>query len=147
MITLEVDGQLDLRRAFAKLEERARKRVEQSIKASGKNINKDVGDAIRRSKKTGKVYSRSAGNLSDTHRASAPGEAPANDTGNLASQIYFRQDDRLTVTVGSRAKYAAALEFGTSKIDPRPAWVPAVERERPKLLARLTRVLSEEARK
>lgn len=171
MITLEVEGQLDLRRAFAKLEEKARRRVEQAVKAAGTNINRDVAKALRSGPKSGVTYYRIPGdgymtvraggengppvafipgsgalNLSPTHRASAKDEAPATDTGTLARSIYYKQDNPLTVTVGASAAYATYLEFGTSRIKPRPAWVPATERERPKFNERIRRILSEEAK-
>jgi hypothetical protein len=76
-------------------------------------------------------------NLSLTHRASAPGESPAKDTGGLITSIY--NEDRpkrngFLKVIGSRLKYAYYLEFGTRKIEPRPSWIPAVERAIPKML-------------
>lgn len=79
-------------------------------------------------------------NLSLTHRASAPGEAPAKDTGGLITSIYNEerpQRNRLLRVIGSRLAYAYWLEFGTrdGKIKPRTSWIPAVERAIPKMLA------------
>lgn len=56
--------------------------------------------------KRGRVYKR--GNI--THVASAPGEPPARDTGNLASSGYLEEVDDLTMRVGFTASYAAILE-------------------------------------
>lgn len=65
------------------------------------------------------------------HRASAPGEAPASDTGRLvASLTHTIAPDGLTATIGvhdvSRVKYAPALEFGTRRMAARPFVVRAL---------------------
>lgn len=53
-----------------------------------------------------------------THRASAPGEPPAPDRGELRDSVQGRSDDTsATVTVASPAGY---LDQGTSRIAPRP---------------------------
>jgi hypothetical protein len=61
------------------------------------------------------------------HRASAPGEAPAIDLGELVNS-YTVQLDGLRASVGSPKELAALLEGGTGKIAPRPAAEPAAER-------------------
>ena len=69
------------------------------------------------------------------HRASAPGEAPATDTGNLANSIYARMTGKAEGEVGSTAEYAPVLEFGGAHVAPRPALRPAVQAEWPDFLA------------
>lgn len=62
---------------------------------------------------------------------SAPGEAPAVQYGTLVSAIAVDtqkvggQGWVATVGVTANAPYALALEFGTARIAPRPAWRPA----------------------
>lgn len=73
------------------------------------------------------------------HQASAPGEAPATDTGGLwaSYQVYIEETSDGTIgIVGSDNPNAANLEYGTSKIAPRPALVPAVEQSRTKFTNR-----------
>lgn len=68
--------------------------------------------------KTGRLYKRGK---KTTHQASAPGEAPASDTGNLAGSI--TQDVSafdLECRVSAETPYAEALEYGTTKMEPRP---------------------------
>jgi len=86
-----------------------------------------------RAAKHGLLYRR----RSVTHRASAPGEPPANDTGFLmhspGKQIYKLSEDEWALDLGpskesGRAEIAEWLEFGTSRIKPRPAWRPALDR-------------------
>ena len=53
------------------------------------------GEAIKsimQGPKTGRIYEKY--NPRRTHRASAPGQAPASDTGNLVSQIHY-QDQQI----------------------------------------------------
>ena len=64
---------------------------------------------------------------------SAPGQAPASDTGNLVSQIRVRQKNPDEVVVESNALYSSFLEFGTSKMLARPFLFPSTERSRKKI--------------
>lgn len=66
------------------------------------------------------------------HVPSAPGTPPNNDTGVLANNIETTRDPEnlLRVLVSSNAPYAAAQEFGNSKLPERPYMRPAMARER-----------------
>lgn len=64
-------------------------------------------------------------NLSLMHKASAPGDPPATDTGTLANSIESKREG-LSAVVWTEKKYAKWLEFGTRKIAPRPFMAPAV---------------------
>lgn len=72
--------------------------------------------------KSGRVYGR--------HRASAPGEAPAIDTGILHGSMFTREIGPTTYLVGTNVEYAPHLEMGTVNIRPRSFLLPAVEDER-----------------
>lgn len=66
-------------------------------------------------------------NYTTDHIPSSPGEPPAVRTGNLRdSTVAEKHDNYATIDVG--AEYAEWLEFGTSKIAPRPFVRPAVQR-------------------
>jgi hypothetical protein len=71
--------------------------------------------------KNGKVVPR--GTRMIPHRASAPYEPPAVDTGALRAS-YGHNVKRMvsggTLTVGSGSEYAPLLEYGTSRMAPRP---------------------------
>jgi len=58
-----------------------------------------------------------------THTASAPGDPPAVDTGALRASILSREIND-GATVSSHMEYAVYLELGTSKMAPRPVWIP-----------------------
>lgn len=96
----------------------------------------DVRKAIQGPPKTGREYARGVNN-DKVHRASAPGEAPATDTGALVNSIYNESRGKYSRAIGSRLDYAYYLEFGTFKMAKRPSWIPAVERAIPKMLKRV----------
>lgn len=83
-------------------------------------VHREVIRLILRTRKSGRWYKRRG----VRHRASAPGEAPASDLGNLVKNISTRaerdEQGRLTGTVVSAAKYARALEYGTKRMEARP---------------------------
>lgn len=70
--------------------------------------------------RTGKVY-RVPGTRNATYTASAPGEAPAVQLGNLISSITHElkvdTPDELIAQVGTIMEYAKRLEFGFSDVD------------------------------
>lgn len=59
------------------------------------------------------------------HVASRPGDAPNADTQTLNRGINVVQTGRLECEIQSTAPYSADLEFGTSKMEPRPFMGPA----------------------
>lgn len=64
------------------------------------------------------------------HVASSPGEAPNQDTGVLGNNIEAILKEPLIAEVSSNAPYSAPLEFGSSRMEPRPFMAPARDRER-----------------
>lgn len=81
--------------------------------------------------RSGRIY-RVAG-TKQRYQASAPGEPPAVRTGMLRNSIkYTVHGVSLSVkgVVGTGVRYAEWLEFGTSKMAPRPFLGPTFERER-----------------
>ena len=138
-MTLRMDGlaglQADLRRASAD----ARARVDDAVVGSAIELRGDVVKRIQRGPATGRTYVR--GQVS--HQASAPGESPATDQGGLARSVIFDKVAQMSATVGSDLVYAAVLEFGSDRIEPRPAWVPEVELMTPKFVRRVERALED----
>jgi HK97 gp10 family phage protein len=58
------------------------------------------------------------------HISSAPGQSPANWTGALVKSIKVQKEKHKSI-VSIGKKYAEYLEFGTSKMAPRPFIIPA----------------------
>jgi phage gpG-like protein len=73
--------------------------------------------------KSGRIYEVSPG---VAHQASAPGEAPAIDTGNLVNSIQTEMIGKATAMVFTNTEYAYDLEFGAAHLAPRPFLQPAV---------------------
>ena len=137
-LSIQFDGLDELQADLARASDETRKGVAREITRTALAINADVKKRIQRGPKTGRTYRKSE---TVTHTASAPGQAPATDTGFLASSPYYEQSSPLSATVGSRLAYAYFLEFGTRTIAARPSWVPAIEAERPKFDARVDAIL------
>ncbi len=77
--------------------------------------------------KTGRVVM--TGKYKDRpHQTSAPGEAPAVDTGQLYASGYSKRIGRLAWEAGFSADYAIYLELGTRFMAARPFLFPAVQR-------------------
>lgn len=79
------------------------------------------------------------------HVPSLPGEPPMADTGTLDRSIHVEQIDDLSARVVADAPYAAALEFGTSKMAERPFMRPAAKKVAPKMLKKVRAIVKREA--
>lgn len=135
-VTVEIKGLKEVQDAIRAYQGDISKQLGLIVNAAALEAVSDVRRAIQGPPKTGREYKRGK-NRDIIHRASAPGQAPATDTGTLVSSLYNEDRGYLTKAIGSRLPYAFYLEFGTLKIAPRPAWIPAVERAIPKMLKRV----------
>lgn len=69
------------------------------------------------------------------HQASAPGEAPASDTGFLVNNRSIKVDTlTLRASLTFHAEYALYLEFGTDRMEPRPFARPALANSWPRIV-------------
>ncbi len=91
----------------------------------GSDVNRETKRLIRTGPKIGRIYFIKG----RWHRASAPGEAPANLTGKLAKSNDYKVSGWSTMEVGETAPYAGYLEHGTRKMKPRPHLKKAVENQ------------------
>jgi HK97 gp10 family phage protein len=71
---------------------------------------------------------RASGRGTRIHRASAPGQPPAEDSGKLYRNITVRRMGNGSYRVRFGAEYAGYLEFGTGRMRARPFIIPAIER-------------------
>ncbi len=102
------------------------------IKGGAQTIRTEAINLIQKGAKSGRVYKRY--NPSRTHTASAPGQAPASDTGNLVRNIKVVQVNQDVTQVKSEARYSKELEYGTSKMRARPFMFPAYKMSQDKIL-------------
>lgn len=111
-----------------------REKASQLVRVTANEILADAKESM-----TGGKSGRWYGN----HRASAPMEAPAIDLGVLSnSGMVEAKPGDLKAIVAFTAKYAWHLEFGTTRMEPRPFMGPAVDRAEPGFVAGMRSLLS-----
>lgn len=115
------DGTIRALKSAENIAARTRFGIEKALWRSGKTIITEFKRQVIAKDKTGRLYiRRTAGGLRRRHRASAPGQTPANRTGNYRKSIGFSVDGAHQLTVGNSAEYAGFLEVGTSRMRARP---------------------------
>lgn len=125
IMRIKLEGTKAMQAALRDMSDDVRDAVSTAVIGTAMELEGDVKQRIQRGPASGRIYQKY--NPRRTHRASAPGQAPATDTGRLASSITFDKRGELTATVGSFLPYAMYLEYGTSRIAARPFFRPAVE--------------------
>ena len=130
IMTFKFSGVQDATKAIEKVKEDLENNMQEVLLGGGQLIRGEAIRSIQQGAKSGKTYKKY--NPTRTHKASAPGEAPASDTGFLVSNIRVK-DQKDFVEVRSEASYSKFLEYGTSKMLPRPFMFPASEKSKPKI--------------
>lgn len=102
--------------------------MDRLIRVEALQMERDIKESMQ-GQGSGVIYVRQG----KEHQASAPGEPPARDTGNLAANVRAIRLGPHTMRVVSGAEYSAHLEYGTIKMEPRPFMAPAVEKCRTRL--------------
>jgi len=112
-----------------KIDESTRRGIRQGFFRLGSSLRRTASKQILSKNKTGRVYLIRRGKRYRRHRASAPGESPANLSGNYRRKIGFQIRGHKEMEFGGRADYSAFLEDGTNKMEPRPGLGNAVKAE------------------
>jgi phage gpG-like protein len=122
-ITIQMDGIEALTRQLAGLGGDANKIMHEAVTRLAIDTHNFAKEGIQRGPKSGRVYGKRG------HRASAPGEYPASDTGRLASSVTMilpaAVAPKVTAVVGTDVMYGKYLEFGTSRMAARPWLLPS----------------------
>jgi hypothetical protein len=95
--------------------------VDGGLRRTGEILIAEARRLILDTPKTGRMYG--------SHQASAPGEAPASETGALVSglSVVFRGNQySRTVVLSSNDPKSSWLEFGTGRVAPRPFMTPTI---------------------
>lgn len=124
MLNIKLKGAAELKKALGKI--RFEEAAERAVAETVLSLEQKIKLGYQRGPASGRTYQKY--NPRRLHRASAPGEAPATDTGRLVGSVNS-DIGGLIGSVGSPLAYASYLEFGTQRIAPRPLWVPLVEEE------------------
>ena len=106
--------------------------AEKAVNDSANNVAKEMKKSILTGSKSGRQYFIKG----RRHQSSAPGQPPANSTGQLVRSIKVKKTNNgQEVTID--AEYAAFLEYGTSRMRPRPFIMPALMKVKKNLLTKL----------
>ena len=118
MISASVNVKIN-KNEFLKLLDDANKITEEAAD----KMAKEMKNSILSGAKSGSQYYINGAR----HTSSAPGQAPANVTGALVRSIKVNKEKNKS-TIKIEKNYAIFLEFGTSKMRPRPFIIPAFMR-------------------
>jgi HK97 gp10 family phage protein len=125
-----VDGVQELLYNLGILSAETERQAKQIIESTAIAIQADSVQAIEQGHKSGRVYLKTKAKIK--HVSSAPGEAPATDTGTLVKSIRYKNEPDGVAYVYTNLKYAPWLELGTRIMEPRPFLMPALEGNRKK---------------
>lgn len=115
-----------LQKKAKKIEDSLPKKIEECCEKVRSTILNDMAKTPRNND----VEYRS-GNI--IHHPSFPGNAPAPDTGNLRASIHYTIENdanNCKGIVGTDVEYGKHLEFGTSKMAPRPWLKPSLNKNK-----------------
>lgn len=110
--------------------------VDAAVAETARDIEARAGEGMAETKH-GRTYRRGDA----AHRASAPGEAPAIESGDLVGSIRAGEVGPGRWVVASDDEKAPTLELGGGRIAPRPFLKPAAEAARPGFEAAVKRAL------
>ena len=127
-----VDGLDALLHNLGVLSAEAKKQANDIINSTAIAIHEEAVKSIQQGSKSGKIYFKTKAKVK--HVSSAPGEAPATDTGALVKSLRFRRARNGAAYVYTNLKYAPWLELGTRTMEPRPFLVPALENNQKKFV-------------
>jgi len=124
-VIINIKGQEELIASLSNMNADVEKAIQGALLQTAFMAQSTAQQSILKGPKTGRFYKR--GKV--IHQASAPGEAPASDTGRLASSMRSEIDQgQLSASVIAGTEYAAHLEYGTTKMAARPFLRPAAEK-------------------
>ena len=131
-MTVRIEGVNEVLKNFEALKGHYGKEIAEALVASGNDVRNTAirsiqeispGTTVTRSREGGGTYQ---------HVAASAGNAPNTDTGRLVGSVQVEVEEA-AVFVGSTLQYAAALEYGTANMQPRPWLTPAMEANRRKI--------------
>jgi len=123
---------------FGRVAADVREKLDRVVEEKAREVLITAKVAIQTSPATGEMYGQ--------HQASAPGEPPATDTGNLVNSGRVAAPHFLTRHVVFGSEYAAPLEFGTVKMAARPFLQPSVNDKKDEFVKAVAEVVRKEGR-
>lgn len=122
----------------------ARSGIRYALAASVVDMDAYAKQKIQGGARSGRSYKR----RSVTHQASAPGEFPKSDTGQLVSSLFFKvAADGLSAIFGTKLNYGTYLELGTSRMRARPWLRPTYQANEAKAKERVEAAVKDAIKK
>lgn len=111
------------------------------LEEAARDVRDEAERLIKDPPKTGRVYMKTKP-TKRRHQASAPGQSPADDMGELVNSLGVLKTDlrNLRIYIFASAKHARFLEFGTRRMAARPFLRRALNNLRADIIARLRAV-------
>ena len=139
---MSLEGHKQLQQKFAKLRDLSPTLAKEEVMAGVLDIQRIAKRHIKEHGKGRKYTLRGV-----THQASAPWDPPATNLGGLATRLSAadaiqQHDQGLVASFGPRNyPIASYLEFGTSKMKPRPFLFRSFEEARPKIVRNIGKAI------
>lgn len=132
---MSVEGAQELKAALALLSKQLGPHVAKAVFRGGRLVQSRVIKRIQKPQGVGQWVTRyQPGQKPYQHLASAPGQSPNSDTGELVRgiQVEIVSGDVIVGVESSQDDKALALEFGTTdgRLKPRPFLIPSLEESR-----------------
>jgi len=133
-----------LKRRLAAIPSEGRAAIGQALAVSVVELDAYAKEKIQGGGRSGRIYRRRG----VSHQASAPGEFPKTDRGQLVASLFFRvAADKLSAWFGTMLAYAKYLELKASQKGGRPWLRPTWNAKRDGIRARINRAIREATRK
>jgi hypothetical protein len=134
MVSVTISGQNRIRRKLGAINTRVANASQKALVKDMARMDSDAKQSISGGSRSGKVYTRG----SVSHQASAPGEFPKTDRGELVSGFFFnvsRKVNSILASLSNKSNHASYLEFKPSLMGGRPfmrpifnKWKPTIEK-------------------
>lgn len=138
MTSIRMDVTGDLEKLLDRYGDGVVDQVSKAVTKTGLAVQATATKMIQQGPKTGRLYKKTKTRF---HQASAPGEAPASDTGQLAREIDFNRLTPLSVEVGTTLRKGRWLEFGTMHMFERPWLRPSLAQNRKRFIQEIEKAL------
>lgn len=118
-------------------------KLPKAISLCCEQVRSTILDDMARTPRNNSVGYRSGNTI---HHPSFPGNAPAPDTGNLRNSIHYTvevENEQTIGRIGTDVEYGKRLEFGDSKVAPRPWLYPAMNKNNNFIKSKMQEVLND----
>jgi HK97 gp10 family phage protein len=144
MTTIRIEGLDEVLAGLEKMGSVGKREARRAVYATAEEVRNDALKSISREQSIGRTYTKIGKNgRPKKHIASAPGDAPNTDDGELVRSIKLDTVPmQASAAVGTPLPKGAWLEFGTRYMEPRPWLIPALRGREAFLVDELEKALA-----